>query len=209
VYFYALAPATAMAASELQVTAAIDTAFNEMAVAVAASAGVSTINVTPGASTAAADTYADGYAAVTDAAGQGQIFKIKSHAAIASATAFDLVLYDEIETALTTSSTISIVANPYSAPQQSNTTVAEVPVGVANVAIGANEYGWLQTAGPCSCLFDEAVAIGQAVTVGTGTAGAVEEDDTATTVSQEFIVGYTLMAGVDTESQIVDLCIRY
>jgi hypothetical protein len=59
-------------------------------------------------------------------------------------------------------------------------------------------------------VFDESIAtVGQALTVGTGAAGSVEEDDTISPASQEFIIGHNMMAGVLTESQIVNLCIRY
>ena len=58
-------------------------------------------------------------------------------------------------------------------------------------------------------LCDEAVtAEGQAITIGTSVAGSAEEDDTATTVSQEFIIGYNLTPLVDAEHQLVDLRIR-
>ena len=70
-------------------------------------------------------------------------------------------------------------------------------------------WGWVQTWGPCTVLCDESVAAeGEAITIGTGAAGAVEEDDTATTVSQEFIVGYNLTPLIVDEHQMVDLRIR-
>jgi hypothetical protein len=198
-----------MIASELQVQVAVVADHHEMVTA-AAPAGGSTLTVTDGGTAAAADLYADGYAAITDGPGQGQTFKVKSHTASAGSAAFVLTFFDEIETAITAASTTSLIRNPYDSPQQSNTTVAEVPVGVPNVAIAGGEYGWLQTAGPCAVVFDESIAtVGQALTVGTGAAGSVEEDDTISPASQEFIVGHNMMAGVLTESQIVNLCIRY
>lgn len=212
VFYYTKASGTAMTIAELQVQAAVVTNHHELAIA--AGGGVAgnkkLTSITSGATLAAENLYAEGYVTVTDNTGAGQMFKIKEHASWASAaTTVAVTLYDEIVTSLDATSTVSFIKNKYDSPQQSNTTVAEVPVGVPRATIAADEYGWLQTAGPCPCLFDEAVAIGQAVTVGTGTAGALEEDDTATTVSQEFIVGYTLMAGVDTERQPVFLQIQF
>ena len=209
------AAAAALTVAELQVTAAVDTAHHEMAIAAGGgNAGQNVMSsITLGASAVLANEYQFGYIAVTDNTGAGQYFKIKEHAAAdASATDFSVTLFDNIATALDATSTVTLNLNPYgsptSGPQQSNTTVVEIPVGVPCFTIADNEYGWLQTWGPCAVLADEAVAVGQAVTVGTGLDGAVEEDDTATTVSQEFIVGYSMTALVDTERQLVDLRIR-
>ena len=212
VFYYTKASGTAMTIAELQVTADAPTTHQELAIA--AGGGVAgnkkLTSITSGALLAAANLYAEGYVTVTDNTGGGQMFKIKEHAAWASAAStVSLTLYDEIVTSLDATSTVGIIKNKYDSPQQSNTTVAEIPVGVPRVTIAADGYGWLQTAGPCPCLFDEAVPVGQAVTVGTSVAGTVEEDDTATTVSQEFIVGYTLVAGVDTETQPVFLQIQF
>src|SRR5262245_4028823 len=54
--------------------------------------GAKAITVTPGAAVAPANTYAGGLAIVTAGAGVGQSFGVKSHDAIASATAFSLAL---------------------------------------------------------------------------------------------------------------------
>jgi len=171
-------------------------------------------NITLGATAATANQYRFGYLAVTDGGGQGQYFRIRSHSAVASAGVMsDLVVFDGPHTASDAGTTVSLHTSLYDTPQQSNTDQADVLVGVPVITIPAGntttQFGWLQTWGPCPVLFDEAVAaFGQALVPGTSTAGSVEEDDTATTVSQEPIVGYNIAAGVDTEFQLVDLRIR-
>ena len=171
-------------------------------------------SVTPGATAITADQYAEGLLVVTDADSQGYEYKIRSNSAFSSATADgSITLYDDIQLAWGSGTTVSLHVNAYDSPQQSNTDQQDVLVGVPKVAIPAGDsttqYGWFQTWGECSVLCDEAVAtFGQALTIGTGVAGAVEEDDTATTVSQEPIVGYNIAALVDTEFQLIYLTIR-
>ena len=166
--------------------------------------------ITPGATALTANQYKDGYLAVTDGGGQGYMYRIKNHDAFTASTADGAVsLYDAIAVASDANTTVSFIYNLYSQPQISNTDQADVVVGVPAHTIADSEYGWFQTWGQCAVLCDEAVAaVGQAVVTGTGTAGAVEEDDTATTVSQEPLVGYNISPLVDTEYQVIDLRIR-
>ena len=191
---------------------------NHTNLAVAAAGGAAGQNVvssiTVGATALTEGQYRHGFLAVTDGLGQGQLFRIRSHAAFdASATDVSVTLYDNIATALDATSTVSFVFNAYDVPQQGNTDQADVLVGVATTTIAAGnttaQYGWLQTWGEGLVLCDEAVAtVGQAITIGTSVAGSAEEDDTATTVSQEPIIGYNVEPLVDTEFQVVDLRIR-
>lgn len=170
--------------------------------------------ITLGATLMTANQYADGYMAVVDGGGQGHLYKVKSHSAVASAgTLSDLVLFDEIAVVSDAGTEVSLIPNAYDNPSQSDVDQLDIPVGVPTFAIPAGDtttqYGWLQTWGECPVLCDAAVAaLAQAVTIGTGLVGAVEEDNTLTGVSQEFIVGFNVTALVDTEFQIVDLRIR-
>lgn len=169
--------------------------------------------VTLGATEATVNQYKDGYLNVISNGGAGQMFQIRSHAAIDSAGTGDFYIYGKVAVASDASTQVSLQLNPYRSPQQGNVDQEDVPVGVPTVTIPIGstdaQYGWLQTWGPCAVRFDEGIAtVGQAVTIGVGTVGRVEEDDTATTESQEFIVGYTLQVATDGEHQIVDLRIR-
>lgn len=216
--------ATALTLGELLVTATVTPNHHDQTVNAAGdfTAGETSVVFNPGATAIALGEYEDGYAFISDGTGQGITYRIRDHEGNAGSAQSNANLYDPVITGTAAASTVSLVRNPYMMPQQSNTTVSEVPVGVpqvtipaattaptATAAVVAPQYGWVQTWGPCAVLCDEAVATeGQAITIGTSVAGAVEEDDTATTVSQEFIVGYNLTPLVDTEYQMVDLRIR-
>lgn len=175
---------------------------------------VSVGDITLGATAATASQYRYGYLAVTDGGGQGQIFRINSHSAVASGgTMSDLLLFDAPHTASDAGTTVSLIINAYDTPQQSNTDQQDVLVGIPAVTIAAGnvtaQYGWLQTWGECSVLCGEGIAtFGQAVTISSVQVGAAEEDDTATTVSQEPLLGYNVTPLVINEFQIVDLQIR-
>lgn len=177
--------------------------------AAAAAAGEKSITVTLGATAATADQYAEGFIHVIDGPGEGQTFKIRTHPAADSAATLTVQLFDPVKVALTASSQCSLHANPYVGAQQGNTDQLDIPVGVAHTAIADGDYGWVQTWGEACVLADETVsAIAQAMTIGSSVAGSVEEDDTATTVSQEFIVGWNLESIADTEHAVVYLTIR-
>jgi hypothetical protein len=170
--------------------------------------------ITIGATALTENQYRDGYLVVTDGAGEGYVYVIESHAAFdASASTVSVRLYTPIVVSLTATSTVSFVSNQYDTPQIANTDQADVLVGVPAATITQSTsaltyYGWIQTWGLAAVWCDEAVGgVGQALTIGTGTAGQVEEDDTATTVSQEPLVGYNVTPLVDTEYQAVFLTI--
>lgn len=215
VFYYASAPSgAAIAVGEIQVArervadnAELATATTSLAVG---SLVVPVGGITNGGTAIAANQYREGYLQVSDGGGQGYIYRIKDHDAFSASSADGAVrLMDPVKIASDAGTTVSFIYNLYSEPQQANTDQADVVVGVACAGIAAGEFGWIQTWGVCPVICDEAIAaVGQAIVPGTSTAGAGEEDDTATTVSQEPIVGYNLTPFVDTEYQLVDLRIR-
>lgn len=176
----------------------------------------------PGATAINLDEYIDGYAFISDSTGQGVTYQVENHAANAGSTQSSAILYEPVAIGAGAASTISLVRNQYKNPQQSNTTVSEVPIGIPQIDIPAattasttsahvvdGRYGWVQTWGPSTILCDEDIAAeGVSVTIGTHTAGAAEACDTADGASQEFILGYTLTPFDDTQFQMVDLRIR-
>jgi len=216
--------ATALTNGEVLVTATVTPNHHDQTVNAAAdfTAGSPNVVFNPAGTAIVQEEYQDGYVFLSDGTGEGQIFRIKSHAVNAGSTQSTAVLFDPVDTGAAGATTMSLCRNPYMNPQQSNTTISEVPIGIPLKTITAATtaatgsafvvdpyYGWIQTWGPCPVLCDEAVAAeGEAIVVGTSTAGSVEEDDTATTVSQEFIIGYNLTPLVDAEHQLVDLRIR-
>jgi hypothetical protein len=194
-YRYALAGATALDPGKLAVNADLVSNHTNIVVAAAVSVGATKVTATLGATAATANQYQDGYLVVNDAAGEGINYLINGHAAVLSAGVITVNLVDQVEVALTTSSEVTLKANPYSGIVVSATDQADQPVGVPNVTITAAYYGWVQTGGECSVLADEAVTKGLALTIGTGVAGAVEALDAA----GEFQIGVASEALVDTE----------
>ena len=140
----------------------------------AAAIGDTSLTVTLGATAATANYYSSGWAVVTVTPGVGYQYKIKSHPAASSSGSLTLQLEDKITVALTTSSRIDLVPNPYSGVVVNPTTATSSPVGVAVTAITASQYGWLQTRGPATLLADGAVTVGTSLAASNAVAGAVE-----------------------------------
>lgn len=213
-FYYGKASSSTAIRGQLYVARAIVADHENMATTTASlavgSRSIASGAITPGATAVTANQYRDGYLAVTDGGGEGLLYRIRENSAFTASTADGTVeLYDAIAVASDANTTVSFIYNLYDQPLISVTDQADVIVGVPTFTIADSQYGWFQTWGPATVLCDEAVtAVGQCIVTGTGVAGAVEEDDTATTVSQEPIVGYNLSPLVDTEYQVVDLRIR-
>lgn len=202
-YRYAKAGASNLAIAELQVNADVDTNVVNKTVAAAAAVGDTTVTVTV-AGTVVADAYADGTLTISDGTGEGINYKVTGNTGITGSGTIVVSLADPIKIALVvTTSEYTLTKSPWDSVVVSATDQADMAVGVPNVAIAAGEYGWLQTRGTCSVLWDEAVAKGLALTTGTGTAGAVEALDGAGEVQ----IGVASQAGVDTEHQSAFLTI--
>lgn len=202
VYRYVKNGATALTPGTLVVNADEVAHHTNIAVAVAVKAGATRVKVTLGATATTADQYKDGYLTVSDAVGEGISYRIASHGVIASGGAGWIELAEPVVVALTTASEVSL-SSPYSGVVISATDQADLPVGVPNVAIPADNFGYVQARGICAVLADEAVTKGSGLTIGTGVAGAVEAID----LIGEVLVGTAVNALVDTEYRSVDLCI--
>lgn len=161
----ALVPGTLLQASA-EVTA------NQNLTAVAAAIGDLTIS-TSSSITVTANQYAGGWVMVTVTPGQGYAYKIKSHPAVTAGTCA-FALEDSVQVALTTSSRLDLVANPYSAVVINPTTATSIPVGAAIYPIAIGEFGWAQTKGVANLLADGAITVGTSLVASNGTAGAVE-----------------------------------
>lgn len=200
-YRYCKAGGTALAAGKLQQSSAQDTGDHNLAIA-AAAVGDTSITTT-GTVTVTANQYADGFVTIADDAGEGYIYAISGHAA-ATAAAFTVNLKDSIQVALTTSTTIDIVKNPYDSVIINPTTISSSPAGVAVIALTASQYGWLQVSGPASVLADGGITVGTDVVASDNVAGAVEitADGTPEILS---VVGTAMIAATDTEYATINL----
>ena len=178
----------------------------DLATAVAA-IGVGTISATLGANDIAADEYKDGYIYVNDDVGEGQLFKISSHAAVASSGVFAVPIRDEggVRTALTAASLTGLMKNPYKDVIIAPTTHTGAIVGATVRDASDNNYGWAQRAGIAALLIDGTVTIGEQVMRSNGTAGAVEAADAAGTVENEIIGSVTLIVAVTTDYGLISM----
>lgn len=208
-YRYAKAGAVALIAGKMHAAAAQVGNHVNRTVAAAQAVGDTQIQLNLGATAATADQYADGYIVMNDSTGEGIAYRVKNHVASAGSAAL-VVNLDEgepVQVALVASTSEgSLIANPWSgvviAP--SGTGVAQRAVGVANVAIPASNYGWLQTGGDCATLSDGVIGKGSGAILSDAVDGAVEVE-VAGTVTQR--VGFAPEATVDTEHRLVVLTI--
>ena len=171
----------------------------------AVAVGDKTFTYTPGAATGAANLYAGGYLQVDTTPGNGYTYQVSGHAAIASSTAFTLNLVDAIQVALTTSSRVGLIANPYrNVVQFPATTATGSYVGVAPCIVTTAQFGWLQVSGQASVLISGTPALGAAVVAPSGTAGAVVVMDTTVLVVAQ-LVGNMAQIGVSGKNNFVNL----
>lgn len=196
---YCKAGGTALVAGKLQQSSAEDTGTQNLT-AVAAAVGDTTIAASSTV-TVTANEYAEGFAIVTVTPGVGQQFKISGHAAY-TAAAPTLSISDPVRVALTTTSRIDLVRNPYSAVIVNPTTLTSGPIGVAIYPVVASEYGWLQVGGVATVLADGANAVGSNLVASNGVAGAVED---AASPGAQPLVGIAQTGAADTEYGAVRL----
>ena len=208
---------TAIGHGKLATYAPVVADIDGIAVQAAAAAGATAISVTCG------DAFAEnelvgGFLSIDDDAGEGELYPIIGHAAHTTGT-LTLNIGRAVVTALTTSSTATIVTGPTSV-QISTAVVAQAePVEVAAgvtlvdvpVASTDNQYFWVQKTGLASVLFGTAVgAIGQTVYHGED-AGSFQvvnlDSDSADALQIPPLGTIVSLLPVDTEYHVVRLSI--
>lgn len=180
VFRYVKAGGSALVVGNVVQSPAVDTAFDDLAVAVAASAGDRTVTLTNGASTIAANDFDGGTfeVSVNSASGTnlGDEYTIIGHTVDASGNASVTFTLDRpLRTGLTTSTTkVTLRRSPWSGVIQLPTTQTGTPAGVAIYAIPAGKYGWVQSRGVAAVLSDNSTfAVGSALSNSVATAGCV------------------------------------
>ena len=201
IFRYGKAGAANLAHGKLVVNADLVANHTNIVVQAAAVVGAKTVKATLGATAATEDQYAGGTLVVNDAAGEGYGYRIKGNSAADSAGVITVFLADGLVVALTTSSEVTLKLSTFAGLVISATDQADQAVGVPRIDVTAAYYAWFQTGGECPVLADEAVTKGLALTIGTGTAGAVEALDAA----GEHQIGVASEALVDTEYRSVFL----
>jgi len=186
VFRYAKCGGSAVTIGKLLQQAVVTTGHTkDLAVAANASVGDTSVTITNSTTDITANMYKDGSLFVNDAAGEGAVYKIKSHPA-STATDADVVitLVDPLEVALTTSSEVGLRKNLYDGVIVMPTTPTGVPVGYVNHSSFTSEYyAWIKTKGIVAALTAGTVVVGNRV-VPLTTAGAVgpSSNDTLPTV---------------------------
>lgn len=178
-YRYSQAAGTALAPGKLVVAPDITTnhegiAVNKFAI------GDRTITVSLAGTGISSNEYDEGFVFIIDDAGQGIMYAIKNIPDSDSGSE-DIVitLAEPIRVAAVDNTTVTLYRNKYRDVVVSDTNQVDLPVGVPNVTITGDSYGWLQTGGPCSILVDSNdTTPGEQITNGNSDAGAVETRNT-------------------------------
>lgn len=169
-YRYTYTGASALIAGNL-LQGPVETTAHEGLAVTAASIGSNQI-VTTSNITVTANQYAFGYVAIQVTPDIGRLYPIQSHPAVTSAP-LTITLNTNIDAALTTSSVIALVMNPYYGVIQNPTTRTGVIAGVAIVPTPINFYSWIQTRGIGNVLQQGTLSVGNDVVASGTTAGAV------------------------------------
>lgn len=171
-YVYVLAGASNITSGQLLQSAAQDT--GDQNITPAATAVGATTLVTSTTMTVTANQYAGGYVVVTVTPGIGYRYRILRHAAFTAAAA-TFYLEDPIQVALTSSSRVDFVANPFSNVIPAPTTPSNSLVGVACGNITLGQYGWACVRGLAPIVNDAAGAltVGTTIMASTSVAGSV------------------------------------
>ena len=218
VYRYAFSDGASGAGQGVQSSIALANADTDIAVSSAAAVGAKSITVTFGTSPntdVAKDYYANGYIFVNDVDGEGHVYKIRAtdaHVAAdvsaSPAVTINLMDGDSIKEALTTSSEVGLVANPYAhvIPTPGGAQTARC-VGYAPTEIADDSYFWVQTWGEAAVLADGTLVIFRPVRVSDGVAGAVEEYSSQTDAEEQEVGYATNFLAATTEYQFVFLTI--
>ena len=136
-------------------------------VTAAAAAGATSIVSTLGGTAVTKDQYKGGTLYVNDGDGEGQTFRIATHAAVSSSGAFTVPFEGKqtVKTALTAS---------YNGTLLYNTTADGIPTGFSPTDVANGAYFWQQTYGDAAVLVNGTVVLGQCVVPGTTTSGSVD-----------------------------------
>ena len=172
---YAKCGATATVTGDCYSSAAQDTQFESMVSPTLTPIGGTLVYTTNGTTTVAANDFDEGYLMVETSTGIGQSSQIVSHTTGASGAAVNYTIADPLKVATATTSTISVFKNPFDDIVIQAATPVASTAGIAQFAIVAAEFGWIQTGGPAACLWDATVAAvdNLGVAPSTTTVGAV------------------------------------
>lgn len=203
VFAYSKANGTAAAgvlvAPDQSVQSVVEVDGKATAAAIGATSVILTDSGTLGSATA--NQYAGALLQITDDAGEGHQYKIKSNTAAAS-DAVTFTLYDGLVVALTTATDVAIVGASSNEVVIATAATDYAPVGVTPVAVVDGNYFWRQVDGTALILQDGVVAAGDQLSLSDGVDGAVQVLGGGGTAAADILaeghVGVALYAGDDT-----------
>jgi len=137
------------------------------------------------------------------AAGEGQCLKIQSNPVHDHSDDPSVVItcYDALATAITTSSKVSLIQDPWSGLLVAPAAETGAVMGCPIVDMAASAYGWFQTYGPAAVLTEGTAVLGHNVMRSDTTAGAVEPSSGSTLD----IVGTCMLVDVTTDYSLIKL----
>ena len=160
------------------------------------------------------DQYKDGYLFINDNAAQGEVYRVKSNTAVASAAGCEITIdeSDGIRTAFTAATQFGLMYPPYKDIKlmDNDGTMTTGPLGVTTIAVTADYFCWIQTAGPAAVLSGAATfVVGDAVGISKADEnGAIDLWD-ASTEEDSRPIGHAMgIPAVDTDNAWVMLAIR-
>tara|TARA_R110002167_G_scaffold72089_6_gene203078 strand:+ start:995 stop:1900 length:906 start_codon:yes stop_codon:yes gene_type:complete len=165
-------------------------------------AGETAISVETAGTDITLNQYANGYLYVNDAAGEGQMLRIKSNPAHDHSEDPSIVItcYDDLATAITTSSRITLIPDPRSALIGQAATTTGATMGVTVVDMAATHFGWFAVSGPATVLTSGTLVVGNHA-VPLGAVGAV--GPAAGDVIQ--VIGTVMIVNVTTDYSLINL----
>jgi len=204
VFRYGLAGGVALTAGKLvQTYVATAADHQDLAPTAAVAAGEYAISVETAGTDLTLNQYAGGYLYVNDAAGEGQCLKIASNPVHDHSDDPSVIItcYDALATALTTSSKVSLIQDPWSAVLVAPAAETGAVMGCPIVDMAASAYGWFQTYGPAAVLTVGTIVLGHNVVRSATVAGGVAP---ATSDILD-IVGTCMLVDVTTDYSLIKL----
>ena len=196
-YFDAAVTVGKMVAPDMSTASAVEISDGVIATG---GAGSSVVTITGSGSSGppadfqgvSANQYSGSYLHITDGAGEGFTYRIKSNGA-ASSDAVEFTLYDPIVTALATGASDFAISpglfkNVHVTDATQGAVVDYIPVGVTVRGVTAEYYAWVQTKGAGTVLADGTITLANRLTLSDGTNGAVQLKDAEVEVE----IGYAL-----------------
>lgn len=202
VYAYGRLAAVAVTAGKCVTHAASIAHHFDLTPTAGVAAGETAISVETAGTDITLNQYAGGYLYVNDAAGEGQMLRIESNPAHDHSEDPSIIItcYDDLATAITTSSRITLIPDPRSAQIVQAATTTGATLGVTVVDMAASAYGWFAVSGPQAVLTSGTLVVGNHA-VPLGASGAV--GPAAGDVIQ--VIGTVMIVNVTTDYSLINL----